>query len=80
MKERWEVILMQFNHVPLKQKLIEQATTVPELAKKIGMKYATLNAKMENRSQFKVEDIVLICQALNIPIKDCWRYFFAEAA
>jgi transcriptional regulator with XRE-family HTH domain len=71
---------MQFNHVPLKQKLIEQGMTVPELAKKVNMKYATINAKIENRSQFKAADILLVCQALNIPIKDCWRYFLSEDA
>lgn len=71
---------MTFNHVPLKQKLIEQSMTVPELAQKIGLKYSTLKAKLENQSQFKTEEIVQICQALNIPIKDCWRYFMEVAA
>ena len=69
---------MQFNFVPLKQLLIFRGMTVPELARKVNMKYATLNAKMENRSQFKAEDIIRICRALNISIKDCWQYFFAE--
>ena len=71
---------MQFNHTLLLQKLIELGLTVPELARKIGLKYATLKAKLDNRSQFKTDEIMQICQALGIPIKDCWKFFMEVAA
>jgi DNA-binding Xre family transcriptional regulator len=66
---------MQFDYVPLKQKMLEKRVTVPELANRINMKYSTLISKLDNNSQFKQNEIILICDILGIPAQKSGIYF-----
>jgi DNA-binding Xre family transcriptional regulator len=66
---------MQFDYIPLKQKMLEKRVTVPELANRINMKYSTLKSKLDNNSQFKQNEIILICNVLGIPVQKSGIYF-----
>ena len=66
---------MQFDYIPLKQKMLEKRVTVPMLANRINMKYSTLKAKLDNSSQFKQNEIILICHVLDIPVQKSGIYF-----
>ena len=66
---------MKFDFYPLKAKMLQKNVTAVSLAWSINMKYSTLKAKLENESQFKQEEIVLVCDVLGIPLEQSGKYF-----
>lgn len=49
-----------------------------QLAHKISINPATLNAKLKNNSQFKQQEILDIMRVLEIPATEIQSYFFAH--
>ena len=68
---------MKFDYYPLAAKMLKEKISIVSLANTINMKYSTLKAKFDNASQFKQEEIVLICDALGIPAEESGQYFCA---
>ena len=66
---------MQFNYIELMKQMLEKRVTVQDLADRINMKYSTLRAKLNNLSQFKQSEIILICNVLGIPAEESGKYF-----
>ena len=66
---------MKFNYLQLKIRMTEKEVSIDMLASRIDMKYHTLFAKMKNESQFKQSEIMRICIALGIPLRDAGKYF-----
>ncbi|HBH1568601.1 TPA: helix-turn-helix transcriptional regulator, partial [Clostridioides difficile] len=50
----------------LKGKMVEKKYTQKKLAEELGMTVQALNAKLNNRSQFKIEEAVKISNILQI--------------
>ncbi|MCC0700366.1 helix-turn-helix transcriptional regulator [Clostridioides sp. ZZV15-6383] len=50
----------------LRGKMVEKKYTQKKLAKELGMTVQALNAKLNNRSQFKIEEAVKISNILQI--------------
>ena len=68
---------MKFNYAKLLGRMREFNYTQETLAKAIGKNEGTLNAKLNNKSNFTTAEIVSICKALDIASKDIGAYFFA---
>ena len=47
-----------------------------EFAAAIEMSTCSLSAKLNGRSEWKANEIVVACQALGVPLEQAWEYFF----
>jgi transcriptional regulator with XRE-family HTH domain len=54
----------------------EHGITQEQLAKEIGKNEATLNSKLNNKFQFKADEMDSICKVLDIPNEKISEYFF----
>ena len=54
----------------------EKGFTQAQLANLIGMTPGTMSMKLNNQAYFKQSEIILICDALEIPVSECGEYFF----
>lgn len=67
---------MAFNFSKLKGRIIEKYGSQTEFVKKFGISDTTFSMKMNNKVRFTSDDIVKICDMLDIPEKDIGAYFF----
>mgnify|MGYP005608789587 CR=1 FL=1 len=68
---------MKYNYSKLLGRMKECGITQEQLAKAIGKNETTLSAKLNNKSQFKGEEMDAICKVLDIPNEEIGAYFFA---
>lgn len=68
---------MKFNYSKLLGRMKEMGFTFAALAKAIGISKGTLSAKLNNHYPFTGDEMIAICNVLNIAIKDIALYFFA---
>lgn len=64
------------NTALLKARIVLKGYTMIEIAKALGISYTAFRQKIYNVRQFKVTEIQLLCEILNIEDKD--SYFFAN--
>ena len=69
---------MKFNHSKLLGKIREVGLTQQRLASDIKMTPGTLTQKIKGKSQFTTEEIVKICECLDISSNDVGAYFFTK--
>ncbi len=63
----------------LKGKIVEQGTTIENLAKAIGLNKSTLYRKMSNNGEgFTVKDVTLISEELKLSLEDVNSIFFSN--
>ena len=67
---------MQFDYSKLRGRAREMTKTQETLAVAAGMKEATYSQKINNNSEFKQSEILLICEELSIPHDQIHAYFF----
>lgn len=67
---------MKFNHSKLLGKIKEFGMTQADLASSIGINKGTLSAKLNSQYCFTSDEMVAICEVLNVPIKEIPQYFF----
>lgn len=60
----------------LKGRIAEKGLTQSKVAESIGITYQSFSDKLNNKSHFKVSEIIKLCKVLDISDKD--KYFFAE--
>lgn len=68
---------MKYNYSKLLGRMKECGITQEQLAAEIGMNKATLSAKLNNKFQFKGDEMDAICKALDISNDEIGAYFFA---
>ena len=68
---------MKYNYSKLLGRMRECGITQEQLATEIGMNKATLSTKLNNKFQFKAEEMDAICKVLDIPNEEIGTYFFA---
>lgn len=68
--------MAKYNYSKLLGRMKERGITQEQLAKEIGINEATLNSKLNNRFQFKADEIDAICRVLDIPNEEIGAYFF----
>ena len=67
---------MPTNSNLLRGRIAEKGYTQREVAKMIGITYQSFSEKINNKSNFKVSEIIKLCDIHDISDKD--RYFFAS--
>jgi len=67
---------ISFNFNKLKGRIVEILGSQQELAKKMEISGTTLSAKLNNQTEFKANEILLIAKLLSIPKNDITEYFF----
>lgn len=69
---------MEFDFKLLKLKIKEVYDSQENFAEAMGLGYTVLNQRLNNRLQWKPEDIVRACQLLHIPLAEAHLYFFIQ--
>lgn len=70
-------ITRRYNYSKLLGRMRERGVTQEQLSKEIGMNETTLSAKLNNRSQFKADEMDAVCEVLDISNEEISTYFFA---
>ena len=58
----------------LKGRMVEKKVTQGEMAKRLNVSVSTLNAKLNKKREFTVNEVIVVCKALEI--KNPKEYFF----
>ena len=64
------------SYAKLRGKIVEVFRTQSAFAKAMGMNTATINSKLNNKSQWTADEITKACELLNIPLSEAHEYFF----
>lgn len=56
----------------------EKGITQEELAYQVNMSSSTLNFKLNSKADFRCDEILKVCQVLNIDLEDISKYFFCQ--
>ena len=65
----------------LKKAIEDSGMKISGILEKMGIKsYATLQAKIENRQEFKASEIAKLCEILHLDTDQMNKIFFAEDA
>ena len=56
----------------------ERGLTQSDVAERAGFNICTLNAKLNGKYDFSIEEVGRICDALGIPRTEIGNYFFAN--
>ena len=68
---------MVFEYRKLRGRIVEKFGTYGNFAEDINVSMVTGSNKLRGVTQFSQDDIVLWCEALEIPLSDSGAYFFA---
>ena len=66
------------SYTKLRGKIVELFRTQSAFADAMGMNKATLNGKLNNRSQWTANEITTACELLNIHLSEAHIYFFCS--
>ena len=69
---------MEFDYSKLLGRIKEKGFTQESLAKLIGITPGVMSMKLNNQSPIKQREIVVICEALDIPISEIGVYFYTQ--
>ncbi len=61
----------------LKAAIVEKGMTQSDVAKKIGISYQSLSDKINNKTNFRVDEVTMLCAVLGIESKRD-KIFFAN--
>lgn len=67
-----------YNYNKLLGKVKEKGFTLEVLAKMIGINVSTLSQKLNNKSEFRQDEIKRICKVIGIEMNDIGEYFFYQ--
>lgn len=68
----------QYNYSKLAGRMKEYKYTQETLSKALGISETTLNLSLNNKRDFKQNEILNICELLHIPKSRLAEYFFAH--
>lgn len=68
---------MAYSYDKLRGRIVEVFGSQGKFAEFLDVSETTVSKKMTGKVQFDQEDIAVWCDALNIPIEEAGRYFFA---
>ena len=66
------------SYTKLRGKIVEVFRTQAAFADALGINKATLNGKLNNRSQWTADEIAKSCDLLGIQLCDAHEYFFCS--
>lgn len=65
-------------YAKLRGKIVEKFRTQLSFAKAIDINVATINGKLNGKSQWTANEIAKTCELLDIPLSEAHEYFFCE--
>lgn len=65
-------------YAKLRGKIVEKFRTQLAFAKAMGMNVATLNGRLNGKSQWGADEITKACALLDVPLTEAHEYFFCE--
>ena len=68
----------RYNYRKLLGKMREQKVTQEVLAEKVGISATSMNLSLNNKRDFRQEEILVICESLDISLSDIPTYFFTK--
>lgn len=69
---------MQYDYSLLLGRMREKGFTQEKMAQKIGISACSLNFSLNNKRNFRQDEILAIAKILDIPNKNLEKYFFAH--
>ena len=67
-----------YDYRKLLGKMREQKVTQEVLAEKVGISATSMNLSLNNKRDFRQEEILVICESLDISLSDIPTYFFTK--
>ena len=68
----------RYDYRKLLGKMREQRVTQEVLAEKVGISATSMNLSLNNKRDFRQEEILIICESLGISLSDIPTYFFYQ--
>ncbi len=68
----------RYDYRKLLGKMREQRVTQEVLAEKVGISATSMNLSLNNKRDFRQEEILIICESLGISLSDIPTYFFTK--
>ena len=68
----------RYDYRKLLGKMREQRVTQEVLAEKVGISATSMNLSLNNKRDFRQEEILIICESLGISLSDITTYFFTK--
>lgn len=68
----------RYDYRKLLGKMREQGVTQEVLAEKVGISATSMNLSLNNKRDFRQEEILIICESLGISLSDIPTYFFTK--
>lgn len=68
----------QYNYDKLLGRMREKRFTQDGLAEKVGISATSMNLSLNNKRDFKQEEILAVCDCLSIPLSKIPEYFFCR--
>ena len=68
----------RYDYRKLIGKMREQKVTQEVLAEKVGISATSMNLSLNNKRDFRQEEILVICESLDISLSDIPTYFFTK--
>ena len=68
----------RYDYRKLLGKMREQKVTQEVLAEKVGISATSMNLSLNNKRDFRQEEILVICESLDISLSDIPTYFFTN--
>ena len=66
------------NSLLLKSIITKKGYTQSEVAKKIGISSQTFNSKINNKTEFKLNEVILLCKFLDTTLQEKEEIFFGN--
>ena len=70
----------RYDYKKLLGRMREKRFTQDTLAEKIGISATSMNLSLNNKRDFRQEEILSVCEQLNIPLSAIPNYFFCRAS
>lgn len=71
-------VIERYNYNRLLGKMRERGLTQVMLAKQLGISETSLNLSLNNKRDFKQDEMVKACEILGVPLSDVADYFFLQ--
>ena len=68
----------RYDYRKLLGKMREQKVTQEVLAEKVGISATSMNLSLNNKRDFRQDEILVICESLDISLSDIPTYFFTK--
>lgn len=67
-----------YNYAKLIGRIREKGLTQESLAKNVGLSVCSLNLTLNNKREFRQEEIFRVCEILSIPVSQIPEFFFCH--